>query len=142
MREDGMTTGAIELFEAGLQRLRIDHAAALLASEAPKLARVGVVHSDNGALAEVFNGCASEVITAGSECASRITFALVDPPFNIGEPYDGFQDNAEPAVHAARIWGIQTAIADAVNPSCLIAWHVPEAMLFTEARSSCTVAFW
>jgi hypothetical protein len=114
----------LEDIEAGIQKMRRAHALQYLQQRAPdtgKFEKIG-----GGTL---FHGCASNVV---EHTRGLARLAFCDPPFGIGEPYDGFDDNAEPAEHVAQTWGLQHCCAAAVASIGfgLIAWHVPEAMLF------------
>lgn len=116
------------LLETSVQILRTQHAEALMRERAPKTRRVGVTTSSLGTSAEIFHGCATQVIQRVDP--GRFSLAFIDPPFNIGEPYDGFNDRETPADHVATVWGFQKAFSDYTAGKTVVAWHVPEAMLF------------
>jgi hypothetical protein len=111
----------LEEIERGVQELRKEHAWNYLQARAPKTCHVETIGGGR-----LFKGCATEVC----QYAEGAALAFCDPPFGIGEPYDGFDDNAEPAEHVAQTWGFQLACESAAAVNGLIAWHIPEAMLF------------
>lgn len=78
---------------------------------------------------ELWNGCATTVAAVSKPGSAQLVF--FDPPFNIGDDYEGFDDKRDPADHSAIVWAMMAAAGHLVQPDGVVAWHIPEAMLWT-----------
>lgn len=56
---------------------------------------------------------------------------FMDPPFNIGHDYNGYDDNLEPASHSALLRLMIKGMSRCASHRSVIAIHVPEPLLLT-----------